>query len=307
MKFDTVVCVGPQHRQIALLSIKSILQFARPRKIYVVTSANSFSYFVERLGKNDQIVMVDEDKLIANVDLKSIRDYFSRRIEDSGRAGWYFQQFLKMSLCFLPEVTDQYLIWDSDTVMLRELTFFCPDGKPLVNPANRYRQPYFDLIEKLLGIKRLVDFSFISEHLMVRKNYMRQLIDLTHPPGTKGYWPFSILDLVEDDQLSDTGFSEFETYGNFVHMHYPDSYGIRELSSLRSGAKKTGPLPGLRDLYCLSRRYDYVSFEVWTKPSSWVYKRSKMEASVHNAIASVAGLFSKRITERRKKIKGIFN
>ncbi|MDF1526213.1 MAG: DUF6492 family protein [bacterium] len=287
------------------MAIRSLQTFSRPEKIYVITASRNFEYFGMLKGKGPPLVMIDEDKLIEGIDIGTLREYFTRRGADPARAGWYFQQFLKMSMCHLPEVSNHYLIWDSDTIMLQPLSFFNPDGTPLMNPADRYHQPYFDTIRKLLLIDRLVDFSFISEHLMVRKEYMQQLIDVISQKGGTGSWPMTILDLVEDEHLSAMGFSEFEIYGNFVQRRYPGSYAIRKLRSLRSGAKRTGPVPGPKDLYLFSRKYDYVSFEVWTRPLKWKFLSWKVETVFRYAVASLTGLFSRRVAGRLKMISNM--
>jgi hypothetical protein len=306
MKYDAVICAGPHHLQIAAVSIKSLQIFSRPDKIYMITAADNFERFQTLEGQGSPLVMVDEDKLIQGVDLGSLKEYFVRRGADPARTGWYFQQFLKMSICHLPTLADHFLIWDSDTIMLRPLSFFDPDGRPLVNPTSRFHRPYFDLIERLFGFTRLVDFSFISEHLMIRKEYMQQLIDEIQSRGSKVHWTFHILDLVKDADLSKAGFSEFETYGNFVQRKYPGSYLIRRLRSLRSGAKRTGPVPGARDLYLFSRKYAYVSFEVWTKPLRWKALSWKWETSIYHAAVSIGAFFSKRVARRMEMISQIF-
>jgi hypothetical protein len=50
------------------------------------------------------------------------------------------------------------------------------------------------------------------------------------------------------------GFSEFEIYGNYIHLNFPSDYKLRKLRPLRSGAERTGPVPGPKDLHCLSRK-----------------------------------------------------
>lgn len=81
-----------------------------------------------------------------------------------------------MSICNLSDMAYHYLIWDSDTVLLQPLIFFDQDEKVPVNPKTEYHKPYFELIKKVLSIEKQVDFSFISEHLMINKSYMNELI-----------------------------------------------------------------------------------------------------------------------------------
>jgi len=83
---------------IAILSVRSLLLFARPRKIFLVTSKVNFPFFSEMFDQGEPVILMDEDRLLKDVDSPSIRQYFFGRDANPGRAGWYFQQFLKMAM-----------------------------------------------------------------------------------------------------------------------------------------------------------------------------------------------------------------
>ncbi|HON58913.1 MAG TPA: DUF6492 family protein [Smithella sp.] len=171
--YDAVMCVSLPHRDMALKAIRSLQVFAAPRKIFVITARQNFAFFQSKLDSHFPLCLLDEDRVIQDITLRVLQDYFARRIGDIRRAGWYFQQFLKMSACNLPDLADHYLIWDSDTVLLQPLTFFGHDGIVLINPKTEHHSPYFTTMQKLLGIGKQVSFSFISEHLMIKKQYMK--------------------------------------------------------------------------------------------------------------------------------------
>ncbi len=307
MIYDAVVCAGPQHQHVAALAIKSLQRFSEPGKIYVITAAGNFEYFQKLKRQGLPINMIDEDKLIEGVNLGCLKEYFVQRGAGPARAGWYFQQFLKMSICYHPDIADHFLIWDSDTIMLQPLSFSDSEGRILVNPYSQFHKPYFDLIEKFLDIESVADFSFISEHMMVNKKYMRKLIEEIEEKSCGKSWPLTILDLVEDVHLGGSGFSEFETYGNYIHQHNPGCYRLRELRSLRSGSKHAGYQPGRSDLYLLSREYAYASFEVWTRFSTWKRTLWKLKAVIYLSVAHVIGLFSREISGRLKTIADLFH
>lgn len=305
--YDVVVCVGPYHQQVAAMAIRSLYLFSDPEKIYVITASGNFEYFLKLKEKIPSLLTVNEDELIEDIDLLTLKEYFSRRGADSARAGWYFQQFLKMAICYRDDIAENYLIWDSDTIMLQPLSFFDAEGRPLINPTARFHRPYFDSMSRLLGFTRQVDFSFISEHLMIRKQYMRELISEIRQTGDSGYWAYEILGSVADNDLSEAGFSEFETYGNFVHRKHSGSYGVRRLRSLRSGAKRAGTVPRPRDLQGFSRKYEYVSFEVWTRPSKLKRILWSVESACYYAGVLIAGLFSKRAAIKHRLFSEISN
>lgn len=261
--FDVVMPVTREHNAVAGLSIQSLVRNVAPRRIYVMTPKNNFSFFAALPG-NCPVALVDEDTLIPGITLRAIADFIEKAGEKRSRAGWYFQQFLKMSASFLPDITDYYLIWDADTLMLNPIRFLNDANQALIKPSTEHHRPYFDTYAKLLGLTRSVDFSFISEHFFIRTEYMKELIaaiEKRAKPGTP--WVWAVMNAVEPRQLSGAGFSEYETYGNFVNTVHPGAIAVRPLSTIRYGARKFGPAPNRYDLYRLSLSYAYASFESW--------------------------------------------
>lgn len=263
--FDAIMPVTQQHNNIACLSIQSLMQNVKPRSIYVITPKDNFSFF-ERLRKIYPVVIIDENNVIPDIDLRSIAAFIENAGQNRARAGWYFQQFLKMSACFLPDITDHYLIWDADTVMLKPIQFLNERNQALIKPSLEYNQPYFETYERLLGKTRSVDYSFISEHFFIKTAFMKELIAAIeeHATGNR-HWVWKILDAIETKHLSGAGFSEYETYGNFINSVHPGAFALRPLKTVRYGARKFGPVPNKYDLYRLSLSYSYASFETWDK------------------------------------------
>ena len=65
--------------------------------------------------------------------------------------------------------------------------------------------------------------------------------------------------------LSSSGFSEFETYGNYVDTFYKGVYKHKRVESLRQGAVLFGMSPSEEDLLWASKDYDMISFEEHTR------------------------------------------
>ncbi len=198
------------------------------------------------------IHLVDEDTVMDGLTLQTMQEYFNRRIGWSNRAGWYFKQFLNMSMAYVPEMAEHYLVWDSDTVLLQPMTFFSPGGRVLINPKTKIHKPYFELIRKILGLERQVDYSFISEHFMVNTSYMKELVDnITRQTSGKMPWFELILNAIDDRELYGSGFAEYETYGTFIAHQHCDSFECRPLKSIRNGARLYGTNPSKYDFLTL--------------------------------------------------------
>ncbi|WP_159882026.1 DUF6492 family protein [Paenibacillus puerhi] len=154
---------------------------------------------------------VDEDTVFPLT--KKDMNYRSRTWD---RSGWLFQQMLKFcgdSLCS----SDYYLVIDADTVLIRPHVFL--SGKKTVFYCRNWSQPeYFKTYRKLLGRKRSASVSFVTHYMLFDKAKLVQLkkaIEARHQ--TK--WYYAILRSMNKSRQF--AFSEFETYGNFLHSTYP--------------------------------------------------------------------------------------
>lgn len=177
------------------------------------------------------------------------------------RPGWYYQQFLKMSFSAICE-DEYYVSWDMDTVPLRVLSFFDEDGRPAFDLKSEYNPRYFRTIEKLLGLKKTVEGSFVSEHMIFCTKYMKELIEkigASHVEGSN-YTEKAVMAVTGDDII--LGFSEFETYGTYVTDKYPDAYSYRKFESFRRGSwfVKESDL-NEDDIAWLAKDYDAITFE----------------------------------------------
>ncbi len=176
------------------------------------------------------------------------------------RSGWYYQQFLKMAY---HEICDgeYYMTWDMDTVPLREIEMF--DGSlPCFDTKREYNPGYFKTIENLLGLDKNVEGSFVSEHMIFKTDFMKELIEAMEGSKVAGekYWE-KIIEALDEDHIT-LGFSEFETYGTFVSERHPDDYRYRKFNSFRRGSwfvreKEVTD----EDIAWLANDYDAVTFE----------------------------------------------
>jgi hypothetical protein len=79
--------------------------------------------------------------------------------------------------------------------------------------------------------------------------------------GRHDAWPTRVLAAIDDRDLVPSGFSEFETFGTFVHRADPNHYAIRPLRSTREAMVVLGPSPSATTLMALSQRCDLATFE----------------------------------------------
>ena len=211
------------------------------------------------------IMSLDEEELLARqpvVDfIRSRTENMDKEVSSRVRPGWYYQQFLKMLFSKVCK-EEYYMSWDMDTVPLRGLEFFDDGGHPYFDLKSEHNPGYFKTIRNLLGLEKLIDGSFVSEHMVFKKTCMEEMIGTIIEEGSDGeeFWK-RIISAVDDDFIT-LGFSEFETFGTFVTSRYPDMYRYRRFKSFRRGSWfiKESEL-NEDDMIWLAQDYDAITFE----------------------------------------------
>ena len=283
--YEVVICVGQQHLEISVITIKSIYDSLLPIKVNIITSRKNWSIYIPLQKIYPSLFLYDEDLVIDGLKKRNLDNYFEKRIEDNSRVGWYFQQFLKLSAASFIK-SPYYLIWDADTILLKPIDFFYKQSRVLVQPSDEYHEPYFRTIERVLSIPKQTNSSFISEHFMIAKTGVECLLSKITPNSNGNSWIFNILDSIDTADLPFSGFSEYETYGNFMLFHNGQNIKIRtnasneHILSSRYGSKLFGPIPDDMDLALLQDLgYHYVTFEIWDKGAKQQILKNKKYAS----------------------------
>ena len=213
------------------------------------------------IDENDLVSFDEVHRCIA----ERMKDILAGRELPRGITGWYYQQFLKMQYAFMCK--DQYyMVWDGDTIPCKEVVMFQPEsGKPYLDLKHEHHPEYFETMGKILpGFGKVIERSFVSEHMLIRADIMRSLIEDIEKneniPGTK-FWE-KIINAIPPEKIQDSAFSEFETYGTYVALKYLNVYMLREWHSFRQG----GTFYSIdtisdRDFKWLSQDFDAISFE----------------------------------------------
>lgn len=284
--YDIVTCIGPRDRSLSHLSLKYLLVNTACRFIYIIAPQKILKSL---RNFHQKVILVDETDVIPGLTSKDIARYLSQVSPSDRFAKWYFQQFLKMGICNRPDLMENYLIWDSDTILLRPITFFSDDRKTLfTKQLHKYRKPYFVTLHKILREQRRVDFSFIAQHMMINKQIMAEMInkiDVDSPFNSS--WVWKILKSIFEENSSRFSppipeFSEYETYGNYITNNYPEMVEHRELPWLRDGSY-IGHFPTVQDLDTFAKSYVFVAFETrypFTPSEKIVYQSKQILKSV---------------------------
>ena len=223
------------------------------------------SIITELILNETSISFIHEDSLVPK---KKINDFLLKmRNISTDRIGWYEQQFLKMAYSKICK-KDYYLIWDMDTIPIKSYKAF-EKNHPFFDMKTEHHIPYFKTIEKLIPGLKFMDRSYISEHMIIKTEFMKNLLvqlELNNKLPGNLFWE-KILMSIDAQDMNFSGFSEYETYGTYVDSKYPYTYRHRNWFSLREAKAYFGDSENLNkdDLNWLSKCYQSLSFEKFSE------------------------------------------
>ena len=202
--------------EICVTSIKQNISIVN--RIFVISDDNP---------NIDGVIHVPEQNYGAFIDREKIAKKFTQHCPNLlYRTKWIYQQFIKLfSAKAIPELTDSYVIVDSDTVFLKDIAFD-PD-KFYYCKAEEYHKPYLEPIKKLFGIEETIGFSTICHHMIFHKktlNKMMENVKETFKSDSFFDTVLSILDYTESSCMS-----EWDLYANYMLLNYPEMCQQRQL------------------------------------------------------------------------------
>jgi len=238
MKFDVVIPYCEKDEYTIYSCIDSLKNISEINNIYVVSS-KEFTY------KNIRWV---------NEDIFPFKKGDITRLNSSillERAGWYYQQLIKLHSFLIPNIADSFLILDSDVIFLRDVNFF-ENNKFKYNYSHEYTLPYFECMYRLNNFfTKSTDISGICHHMIFEKKILDEIFDLIKQPGEEVYE--TIIKAVTHKEI---GFSEYELYFNYIFKKYPEFYTIRHLNYADVTDYK---------LYLQNNNYDYIANHAWRR------------------------------------------
>jgi Family of unknown function (DUF6492) len=238
------------------ITCESLRRHVPDAEVHVITRGEDFHSFRNACGSG--IVLWDEASLLPGMTLRQLREmpfpFFPQG------AGWYYQQFLKFAFLNVSNSDSHYLIWDADTVLLKPIPFFDEHGRALYTKAAEHHRPYFQTFEQLFGTPASREFSFISQHQIIDKSILREMlgeIESRHPQASD--WTWAVMSNLRGE--GSNLFSEFETYGHYAKWKHPEAMAFRDLAWTRNGERLAGYPPDPLMMDQLAAKYSFASFE----------------------------------------------
>ena len=269
-RFDVLIVVTPDDCKRVIHLYPRLIDNFEYGKLCFIGSEGVGNLVCNDDSIKENVFWVDENEVVSFDEVhacmtEKLKPIIGDQKLPRGVTGWYYQQFLKMQYAFICK-DEYYMTWDGDTVPCRRINMFSPEtGQPYLDLKHEYHPEYFETMGKILpGFRKVIERSFISEHMLFRADIMRNLITEIEKndsiPGRK-FWE-KIINAIEPDKIYDSAFSEFETYGTFVALRYPSVYKLREWHSFRLGASFFDMHKICnRDFEWLAKDFDAISFE----------------------------------------------
>jgi len=207
-------------------------------------------------------------------------------------AGWYFQQLLKMyAPLVIPNISENVMILDSDTVFFRRVKMIDEKGRPFYNiskDTNVKRKDFDQRVAKHVGVllpdiaieklpQEFQKISGISHNMIFNGEVMRDLFSRVEKHDGSGEPFYKIFLKHADNQHS---VSEYQIYFNFLLIFYREKIRIRKLRY-----KNTADI-NIRK-YRRRLKYHYCSFHSYLRGTRTNSLRVRFEKSLRKNLSKL--------------------
>lgn len=177
--------------------------------------------------KIEGVFHISEEKYYQYVTKEKIEEIWSQKNNNLAyRSKWIYQQFLKLlTTRIIPELSDSYVIVDSDTIFLRDVSFEI--DKFYYCKAQEYHLPYLQPTKILLDVDQTIGFSCISHHMIFNKEKLESLLKSIEMRFSGKPFVDCVLDIIDYNEAS--CLSEWDLYANYMILTHPEMCINRQL------------------------------------------------------------------------------
>jgi hypothetical protein len=227
--------------------VKSLHHVKQPiHNIYIVSKNEDR---VVQFCKKHSLIFVDENTVLGYG-----KDSISYTVRGVDRSGWIFQQLLKLSGDTIVE-TENYLVIDSDTILIRDFSFIDSKNRISVQQSYEWHNTYFKTYTRLFKQKPINTFSTIAHMMLFNKKILqsfKKTIEKIHTTS----WDKAILSLI--DTSDGSYFSEYESYINYIMQTEPEK--IHLIPFYNTSYPRNKLEYALKNKNILNAQYNSISF-----------------------------------------------
>jgi hypothetical protein len=269
------VLIPAHHKDFGVLrhAVRATLRHVSPVRRILVVSDQHFD------GGSDRVSWIDEQSLAGVPSLDDVRARWAAQAPQSAaRAPWVWQQLLKLGAKdYVADLSDQYLVIDSDVVFLRPVSFKPEPGKRFpYSLAYEYNAPYRDAYERLFGRSPAPPgHSLTAHHMLYDVALMDEMFDEIEQRHGKP-WHEAYVDAVDFDQAS--SISEMDIYGWWVRDRHPELAYRRQLVW-----RDVRLVPGVLGRAMFAADFDFVAAHAWARQT----RRERFGAGIARIAAEI--------------------
>jgi hypothetical protein len=153
---------------------------------------------------------------------------------------------------------EYFLIIDADTILINK-QIFVSNSKMIINCSDEYHLPYFEMLKRILRINNLFCLSFVSHYMIFNRHILFEL-KAKIEEFSRDNWAKVIIDKV--DKFDSSGFSEYETYGNYLYNYHKNKIELCYWFNLSLKRSSDANLEDLISLY--SKKYKSISLHYYS-------------------------------------------
>ncbi len=248
---DIVIPTLGQDLELLGTSIKSTSLLKHTIKnIFIIAP---WSQKLSDFCRDHSCILIDESTV-----LPYTKDKLGYIVNGKDRNGWLFQQLLKLNSDSFVQ-SENYLVLDSDTVIISPYSFIS-NGKFIFQESTEWNAEYFKMFDRMFGYRAKNKLSFVCHMMIFNKSLLaelkRELCEKHHKS-----WDATIVENIDHNQHS--GFSEFETYGNWMHIHHRDK--LRKVPFYNQSITRDKLIDISKIQMRYSKHYTSVSFHTYVK------------------------------------------
>lgn len=187
-----------------------------------------------------------------------------QRMSQERRFGSYVQQMIKLGALRGRPDGQRLLIWDADTVPLRELEFFTEAGHVRCYAQHGAHEPMFVQIERLLGLQKATKRSFIAQCLPIRSEWANAFFEYLEGDGVS--WHDRLLSSIPFNRGS--ALSEYELLGTFSAHYFESQIVWSDEPWVRNGYRYALLESDSLDLSEVPQTAHFVALEDYDRPGS---------------------------------------
>ena len=103
--------------------LEGIFTMHNPRRIIIIAPATEkdIFYTVIPLWEVGKVEFMSEDEFFSLLNItveQLLAEYDSQREGDQREPGWWIQQLIKLGAAFLPDLSETYVVWDGELIVL---------------------------------------------------------------------------------------------------------------------------------------------------------------------------------------------